>query len=71
MKHAKEKVMKHFLKVEKSMPPSFLRVHNSWIIHMDKIIKVEDQHVSIGQEKIPIGKKYESAFKAYLEKNQL
>ncbi|HYF29541.1 MAG TPA: LytTR family DNA-binding domain-containing protein [Chitinophagaceae bacterium] len=40
----------------------FIRVHNSWIINMDFIEKVENNQVFIADKAIPIGEKYKDEF---------
>jgi two-component system LytT family response regulator len=40
----------------------FTRVHKSYIISIDKIDKIEYNHIFIGQKKIPIGMLFRDAF---------
>lgn len=43
--------------IEKSLPESdFIRVHNSYIVRLDQISRVEDNSVIIGQKLIPISR---------------
>jgi two-component system LytT family response regulator len=43
--------------IEKSLPESdFIRVHNSYIVRLDQINRVEDNSVIIGQKLIPISR---------------
>jgi DNA-binding LytR/AlgR family response regulator len=45
--------------VEEKFPPAkFIRVHRSYIVHIDKINAIEEDHVLIGEHRIPIGKTY-------------
>lgn len=45
--------------VEEKFPASrFLRVHRSYIVHIDRITAIEDDHLVIGEQRIPIGKTY-------------
>lgn len=40
------------------VPPSFARVHRSFIVKVDKIESIEDNLINIGGKTIPIGKNY-------------
>jgi two-component system LytT family response regulator len=42
----------------------FARVHKSYIISIDKIDKIEYNHIFIGQKKIPIGMQFKDSFYA-------
>ncbi len=43
--------------LEASLPPNyFFRVHNSYIVRIDKIVSIEDNCVSIGERLIPIAR---------------
>lgn len=43
--------------IEKSLPESdFIRVHNSYIVRIDQISRVEDNSVIIGQKLVPISR---------------
>tara|TARA_Y100001980_G_C14556922_1_gene354065 strand:+ start:34278 stop:34979 length:702 start_codon:yes stop_codon:yes gene_type:complete len=57
-------VVHHTMKgIEKRLPDSiFSRVHRSFIINRTKISQIEDIHVSIGDNKIPIGAFYREKF---------
>ncbi len=44
-----------FLKLPKK---SFLRTHQSYVIHVNAVEKVENNHIYIGDEKIPISSSY-------------
>ncbi|MDI9341357.1 MAG: LytTR family DNA-binding domain-containing protein [Sediminibacterium sp.] len=40
------------------LPDEFMRVHNSYIINMKNVDRIEDNHLIIGQHKISIAKSY-------------
>lgn len=41
------------------LPDEFMRIHNSYIVNLNHIEKIEDNHVYLNEEKIPVsaGKK--------------
>lgn len=57
-------VVHHTMKgIEKRLPENiFSRVHRSFIVNRTKISQIEDIHVSIGDNKIPIGAFYREKF---------
>jgi DNA-binding LytR/AlgR family response regulator len=55
-------VYKRMLEFESIMPESFIRVHNSFIINLDRIEKVEDQDVTVLGRAIPISRSQKDAF---------
>jgi DNA-binding LytR/AlgR family response regulator len=49
--------------MESKLPAeNFSRVHKSYIISIDKIDKIEYNHIFIGQKKIPIGMQFKDSF---------
>ncbi|MEO1654248.1 MAG: LytTR family DNA-binding domain-containing protein, partial [Bacteroidota bacterium] len=46
---------------------SFIRVHNSFIVQLDKIDKIENNHVYIQKNAIPISAKYRDGFLKKIE----
>lgn len=42
------------------LPPSFLRIHRSFIVNTEKITAFTRQDVEIGEKELPIGKSYKS-----------
>ena len=48
--------------VEKLPASQFVRVHQSYVVNISKIDKLENNHVSIGEHKIPIGNRYKTPF---------
>ena len=54
--------------IEEKLPPDcFMRVHRSYIVHLQKISSVERNHILINNKiRIPIGDSYKDAFRNYL-----
>jgi len=46
---------------EKKLPPTFLRVHRSFIVNTNKITAFTKQDVEINEREIPIGRSYKEA----------
>lgn len=44
--------------MEAILPPSFFRIHKSFIVNMEAIDYIERSHVVIGRDRIPMGNKY-------------
>ena len=40
--------------LEEQLPDNFLRIHNSYIINIDHLEKIVDNHVIIGKERLPV-----------------
>ncbi len=40
----------------------FARIHNSYIIRLDKIVEIEDETISLGEKLLPLGRTYKNAF---------
>lgn len=57
--------------LEEALPESFLRVHRSYIVHLEAIELVERNRIVIGKEYIPVAEKYRGIFKEYLDKKTL
>lgn len=57
-------------RIESMLPDSFMRIHRSYIVALDKISEIEHRRVRIGKEIIPIGDNYSETFfrKLNLEK---
>ncbi|TDW96303.1 LytR/AlgR family response regulator transcription factor [Dinghuibacter silviterrae] len=45
----------------------FVRVHNSFIINLRQLQKIQDNHVYIGTKQIPISEKYRDAFMGVIQ----
>ena len=55
-------------KIEARMPASFMRIHRSYIINLDKIQEVNKNRVIMDADTyLPIGDLYKDAFQAYLD----
>ena len=46
--------------LESKLPSSFIRVHRSYIVNLDKIDYTTADEITIGDKKIPIGDKYKA-----------
>lgn len=55
--------------IEKLPSGTFLRVHKSYIISLDKIDMIENSRIVIGNQRIPIGESYRSSFYEMINKN--
>lgn len=49
-------------RTESILPDSFMRIHRSYIVALDKISEIEHKRIRIGNEIIPIGDNYCEAF---------
>lgn len=54
---------------EKKLPPTFLRVHRSYIVNTAKITAFTKMDVEIGKKEIPIGASYKNQVLAFLKKD--
>jgi DNA-binding LytR/AlgR family response regulator len=55
--------------IEKLPSGSFFRVHKSYIISVDKIDMIENSRIVIGNQRIPIGESYRTAFFEMVNRN--
>ena len=53
------------------LPETFVRVHNSYVVSMDKIESIERQRIKIGDHMIPISETYKSSFFDLLKKRNM
>ena len=67
-KHLYYKPLKELIE---SLPAEFMRVHNSYIVNLDTIDRVEDNHVILQDQKIAIAKSYKNCLITALEKRML
>ena len=44
--------------IEAQLPTHFTRVHQSFIVNIHHMTKIQDNHIHIGEQRIPIGEKY-------------
>ena len=70
-KEGKHVVYKRMKELEETLPPNFSRVHLSYIINRDHIRRIEDNHVHIGTERIPVSEKYREIFLSRINKGLL
>jgi len=66
---AKEKILARmtFQELMEKLPANlFFRAHNSYVVNLSHIRKIEDNHLFIGDAKIPIGIKYKERLLNYL-----
>lgn len=59
-------VYRRLKQVEEQLPAPFIRVHNSYIVNLDKMEKYSDNHIIISEQRIPVSDKYRNQFMAYL-----
>ncbi|MFN8208587.1 MAG: LytTR family DNA-binding domain-containing protein [Bacteroidales bacterium] len=58
--------------ISEKLPASrFFRVHKSFIVSLERIDKVENNRISIGEARISIGDQYKKMFNQFLEQNRL
>jgi DNA-binding LytR/AlgR family response regulator len=62
-KNAKFTIQATMKSMENRLPKlDFVRIHNSFIIRMDKIVEIEDETISLGEKTFPISRTYKNAF---------
>jgi len=55
-------------KIEEKLPPqSFIRIHRSFIVSLDKIDSITTTMVKIGKSMIPVSSQYKEAFKKFID----
>jgi two-component system, LytTR family, response regulator len=54
--------LQNFTELEQILPNSFCRVHNSFIVSIDKIESIERDRIKVGNKLIPISDKYKNNF---------
>lgn len=55
-------VYKRMKDLEETLPAQFARVHNSYIVNLGHVSKIEDNHIYIGDNRIPVSEKYREQF---------
>jgi DNA-binding LytR/AlgR family response regulator len=55
--------------IEKLPSDSFIRVHKSYIISLEKIDMIENSRIVIGNQRIPIGESFRSSFFEVVNRN--
>ncbi|RQO75247.1 DNA-binding response regulator [Pedobacter sp. KBW06] len=59
-------VYRRLKEVEEQLNYPFIRVHNSYIVNLEKMDKFLDNHILIGSRRIPVSNKYRIPFIAHL-----
>jgi two-component system, LytTR family, response regulator len=54
--------------IEAQLPPAFARVHHSYIVNIRQLIKIQDNHIHIGDMQIPIGEKFRDGLMEMIRK---
>lgn len=54
--------------IEEQLVPPFVRVHNSYIVNTKQLVKIQDNHIYIGNERIPVSEKFKDGFMAVINK---
>jgi two-component system, LytTR family, response regulator len=57
-------VYKRMKEMEGSLQGNFVRVHISYIVNLDHVVKIGAKYLTIGSEKIPISRSYRTKFLA-------
>ncbi|MBO9565251.1 MAG: response regulator transcription factor [Niastella sp.] len=70
-KEGRHVVYKRMKDLEETLPANFSRVHLSYIINRHHIRRIEDNHVFIGTERIPVSEKYREVFLSRINKGLL
>ncbi|WP_343669111.1 LytTR family DNA-binding domain-containing protein [Chitinophaga sp.] len=55
-------VYRRLKEIEEMLTLPFLRIHHSFIINLDHLQQIQDNHVYIGNKRIPVSDKYNEAF---------
>jgi len=56
--------------MEEQLKSPFIRVHNSYIINYEQLRKIEDNHIYIGDKRIPVSEKFRERFMEVINKNK-
>ena len=56
--------------MEEQLKSPFIRVHNSYIINYEQLSKIEDNHIYIGDKRIPVSEKFRDRFMKVINKNK-
>jgi len=56
--------------MEQQLKSPFIRVHNSYIINYEQLTKIEDNHIYIGDKRIPVSEKFRERFMEVINKNK-
>lgn len=64
-------VYKRMKTLEEELPPDFIRIHNSYIINLDHLEKIVENHVIIGKARLPVSNSYRAALTRRVEEKLL
>ena len=56
--------------IEEQLTQPFVRIHNSYIINSEQLVKIEDNHVFIGEKHIPVSEKFRNDFMRVIDKRK-
>ena len=56
--------------MEEQLKSPFIRVHNSYIINYEQLSKIEDNHIYIGDKRIPVSEKFRERFMEIINRNK-
>jgi two-component system LytT family response regulator len=54
--------------IEEQLSSPFVRVHNSYIVNTKQLVKIQDNHIFIGDKQIPVSEKFREGFMAVINK---
>jgi two-component system LytT family response regulator len=54
--------------IEEQLLPPFVRVHNSYIVNTKQLVKIQDNHIYIGDKRIPVSEKFKDGFMAIINR---
>lgn len=60
-------VYKRLKDIESQLQPPFVRVHNSYIVNIKQLDKIQDNHLYLAQKQIPISDKFREHFMALIK----
>lgn len=56
--------------IEEQLKSPFVRVHHSYIINYEQLRKLEDNHIDIADQRIPVSEKFRERFMELIHKNR-
>ncbi|MBS1532285.1 MAG: response regulator transcription factor [Bacteroidetes bacterium] len=56
--------------IEAQLKLPFVRVHNSYIINYEQVIKIEENHIYIADKRIPVSDKFREVFMEIIDKKK-
>ena len=64
-------IYRRLKEMENQLSSSFLRIHNSYIINLDHLQQIQDNHVFIANKRIPVSEKYDAVFWDIINRKKL